>query len=187
MTLGRLRSSRKRQRAQPMLRQADVSGGPASSLELVDGFEPSTSPLPRECSTPELHEPADNPVVRPRPRSGASAEDPTQKARTSRARRLPAARTAVGQPIVPRKRGAGEGIRTLDIQLGKLTLYQLSYSRTQCFRAGRAARAASGWWVGLDSNQRRLSQRIYSPSPLTTRAPTHARALLALDPMLAPY
>src|SRR5918994_4769414 len=27
------------------------------------------------------------------------------------------------------------------------------------------------WWRGLDSNQRRLSQRIYSPSPLTTRAP----------------
>ena len=29
------------------------------------------------------------------------------------------------------------------------------------------------WWRGLDSNQRRLSQRIYSPSPLTTRAPLH--------------
>ena len=27
------------------------------------------------------------------------------------------------------------------------------------------------WWRGLDSNQRRLSQRIYSPPPLTTRAP----------------
>ncbi len=26
--------------------------------------------------------------------------------------------------------GAGEGTRTLDIQLGKLTLYQLSYTRT---------------------------------------------------------
>jgi hypothetical protein len=25
--------------------------------------------------------------------------------------------------------GAGKGIRTLDIQLGRLTLYQLSYSR----------------------------------------------------------
>src|SRR5690606_14253646 len=30
----------------------------ASTLELVDGIEPSTSPLPRECSTTELHEPA---------------------------------------------------------------------------------------------------------------------------------
>ena len=27
------------------------------------------------------------------------------------------------------------------------------------------------WWRGLDSNQRRRSQRIYSPSPLATRAP----------------
>ena len=25
-------------------------------MELMDGFEPSTSPLPRVCSTPELHE-----------------------------------------------------------------------------------------------------------------------------------
>ncbi len=28
-------------------------------------------------------------------------------------------------------------------------------------------------WAGLDLNQRRRSQRIYSPPPLTTRAPTH--------------
>jgi len=28
-----------------------------------------------------------------------------------------------------RKNGAGDGIRTRDIQLGKLTLYQLSYTR----------------------------------------------------------
>src|SRR5690606_12167788 len=61
--------------------------------------------------------------------------------------------------------GAGDGIRTRDIQLGKLTLYRLSYSRTQ-----RSARSRSGsrtlllpgpaarpsdWWAGLDSNQRR--------------------------------
>ena len=35
----------------------------------------------------------------------------------------------------------------------------------------RAARSpVRQWWRRLDSNQRRLSQRIYSPSPLTTRA-----------------
>jgi hypothetical protein len=71
-------------------------------LELVDGIEPSTSPLPRECSTPELHE-------------LALSEPALSSAR------------AFGPGIA----GAGDGIRTRDIQLGKLTLYQLSYSRTK--------------------------------------------------------
>src|SRR5271167_3590655 len=31
-------------------------------------------------------------------------------------------------------------------------------------------RCARGWW-GQDSNLRRQSQRVYSPSPLTTRTP----------------
>ena len=58
--------------------------------------------------------------------------------------------------------GAGDGIRTRDIQLGKLTLYQLSYSRA----GGAEPRSRAGdpthryrrllaWWAGLDSNQRR--------------------------------
>src|SRR5438445_5321686 len=44
--------------------------------------------------------------------------------------------------------GAGDGTRTRDIQLGRLELYQLSYSRSN---RGRA----SGWWRGKDSNLRR--------------------------------
>ena len=28
------------------------------------------------------------------------------------------------------------------------------------------------WWAGMDSNHRSLRRRIYSPFPLTTRAPT---------------
>ncbi len=32
-------------------------------------------------------------------------------------------------PAISTKTKAGKGIRTLDIQLGKLTLYQLSYAR----------------------------------------------------------
>ena len=37
------------------------------------------------------------------------------------------AATTTPPPAIPTK--AGKGIRTLDIQLGKLTLYQLSYAR----------------------------------------------------------
>src|ERR1041384_3440222 len=39
--------------------------------------------------------------------------------------------------------GAGEGARTLDIQLGRLTLYQLSYSR-ETVAAGGGARKPPG-------------------------------------------
>ncbi len=69
--------------------------------------------------------------------------------------------------------GAGDEIRTRDIQLGKLTLYQLSYSRISEVSSTKHYKCyLLAWWVGLDLNQRRRSQRIYSPSPLTTRAPT---------------
>ena len=47
----------------------------------------------------------------------------------------------------------------------------------------RSGKKRAGWWRGLDSNQRRLSQRIYSPSPLTTRAPLQA----ALNGAVAPF
>ena len=39
----------------------------------------------------------------------------------------PGTATTTPPPSIPTK--AGKGIRTLDIQLGKLTLYQLSYAR----------------------------------------------------------
>lgn len=38
----------------------------------------------------------------------------------------------------------------------------------------RAPDLGRRWWRRLDSNQRRLSQRIYSPSPLATRALLHS-------------
>ena len=38
----------------------------------------------------------------------------------------------------------------------------------------RIFRSEDEWWRELDLNQRRLSQRIYSPSPLTTRASLHS-------------
>ena len=45
----------------------------------------------------------------------------------------------------------------------KAAALPLSYTR------GRGS-VVTEWWRELDLNQRRLSQRIYSPSPLTTRA-----------------
>ena len=40
--------------------------------------------------------------------------------------------TTTPPPAISTKAKAGKGIRTLDIQLGKLTLYQLSYARDLC-------------------------------------------------------
>src|SRR3990172_6413058 len=40
---------------------------------------------------------------------------------------------------------------------------------------------ARKWWRGLDSNQRRLSQRFYRPSPLATRAPLRTAPRLAVE------
>ena len=40
--------------------------------------------------------------------------------------------TTTPPPAISTKAKAGKGIRTLDIQLGKLTLYQLSYARELC-------------------------------------------------------
>jgi hypothetical protein len=44
--------------------------------------------------------------------------------------------------------GAGDGIRTHDVQLGRLTLYQLSYSRSEPAPAGNRPEAISGGcWI----------------------------------------
>ena len=63
---------------------------------------------------------------------------------------------------------AGDGTRTRDIQLGRLTLYQLSYSRSLA-ESPPAARLPV-WW-GEDSNLRSITQQIYSLPPLATREP----------------
>src|SRR5690606_25528367 len=60
------------------------------------------------------------------------------------------------------KAGAGSGNRTRVFSLeGCCSTIEL-YPRT--------LNSIRQWWRKLDLNQRRLSQRIYSPSPLTTRA-----------------
>src|SRR6266542_6869397 len=48
--------------------------------------------------------------------------------------------------------GAGNGIRTRDIQLGRLTLYQLSYSRNllaprDLFPQGEVVTSSGGGWI----------------------------------------
>ena len=50
----------------------------------------------------------------------------------------------------------------------KAAALPLSYTGKRCRH-----RSYDEWWRELDLNQRRLSQRIYSPSPLTTRASLH--------------
>ena len=66
----------------------------------------------------------------------------------------------------------------------KAAALPLSYTRADIrFQS----RPGMYWWRGLDSNQRRHSQRVYSPSPLTTRAPLHqlpiSRVSVAGEPM----
>src|SRR5580704_10434325 len=58
---------------------------------------------------------------------------------------------------------AGDRVRTGDVQLGRLTLYQLSYSRV-------LALSRMAVWRVMDSNHRRHSRQIYSLLPLATRA-----------------
>ena len=40
------------------------------------------------------------------------------------------------------------------------------------------------WWWGMDSNQRTQRERIYSPSPLTTRPPHHQLFYSKLEPVI---
>jgi hypothetical protein len=60
--------------------------------------------------------------------------------------------------------GAGNGIRTRDIQLGRLTLYQLSYSRLGSLFHG-------GGWIRTNEGE---SRQIYSLLPLATWVPLRA-------------
>ena len=64
-------------------------------------------------------------------------------------------RTVKAKPSAVLKQ-AGEGTRTLDIQLGKLTLYQLSYTREVIAKRSKVGRGGEwAWGVGMPSGQRR--------------------------------
>src|SRR5713101_1683723 len=60
-------------------------------------------------------------------------------------------------PLSSCRRGAGNVIRTRDIQLGRLTLYQLSYSR--------GFRFPEWWWREKDSNLRRREPADLQSAP----------------------
>src|SRR6266508_6309343 len=69
--------------------------------------------------------------------------------------------------IPPEKSGAGNGVRTRDIQLGKLTLYQLSYARSGRLEYSESAAAGQRWsnvcpvdrWGGVRYDKPETEQR----------------------------
>ena len=122
---------------------------PGEFMEREKGFEPSTFCMASRCSTVELlpHQTDCVPLAadlccRPPPLS----------------RRSPPVSAADPR----RSSGAGNGIRTRDPQLGKLMLYQLSYSRSLrpflLTPSGLpAARLIRSWWAMQDLNLRLLA------------------------------
>ena len=102
------------------------------------------------------------------PGSGVRARSPSRpSARSGRCRGAGAEARRGVSPTAFRPTsfvGAGNGIRTRDIQLGRLTLYQLSYSRVpvrslRVSGGGRRIRTFEG-----------VSRQIYSLLPLAARA-----------------
>ena len=86
--------------------------------------------------------------------------------------------------------GAGDEVRTRDILLGRQVLYQLSYTRastqteayvTNSITTSLLKSYITYWWRGKDSNLRTLRERIYSPSPLTTRPPLQTEPAIMLN------
>ena len=73
--------------------------------------------------------------------------------------------------------GAGDEIRTRDIQLGRLSLYQLSYSRVP---GGRAA----GWRGGRTWRGR--GERIRTSDPLLPKQVRYQTALRPAEPRALP-
>ena len=73
------------------------------------------------------------------------------------------------------KNGAGEEARTLDPQLGRLVLYQLSYTRLIISKSGGA-----GWIRTIEG----IHRQIYSLLPLATREPRHIlmELVIGLEP-----
>ena len=91
-----------------------------------------------------------------------------------------AARRSSRRPALPtattRHRGAGEGIRTLDIQLGRLSLYQLSYSRAQATSGDDDVARRPTTMIHARSNTEHATRRCNLCSGRDTRALRHDHA-----------
>ena len=72
-----------------------------------------------------------------------------------------------------KKFGAENGTRTRHLQLGRLSLYRMSYFRIN-----------KNKWERKDSNLRRLSQQIYSLSHLTALELSHLCFVYASEPIV---
>src|SRR5678815_2509566 len=90
-------------------------------------------------------------------------------------------RSAIESRALRAEYGAGNGARTRDPQLGRLMLYQLSYSRSLPTKNSAAARCSSptaragiGGGEGRIRTSEAYRRQIYSLFPLTTREPPHA-------------
>lgn len=83
---------------------------------------------------------------------------------------LPAASIESVAPDTPegKESGAGEGIRTLDIYLGKVVLYQLSYSRSQDVRQPESRRTAIRLYAFGGTALKRYLQRFENRFPALT-------------------
>ena len=112
------------------------------------GFEPMTSSLPRTCSTPEPQQRACS--VSDARVGSSGAGDGNRTHATSM--------EGWGSTIElhPRPRGPSRVVVRRRLAVS-------SFLSASCL--GR-----SSWWGEQDSNLRRQSQRVYSPSPLTARA-----------------
>jgi hypothetical protein len=109
-------------------------------MELLKGLEPLTSPLPRECSTTELQEPNhthnkqngaefEDLFLNPRKLQTILSKDKKTPDRSKEGRVLLQLFLPIFRPFPVEKYGAEDETRTRDPQLGRLMLYQLSYSR----------------------------------------------------------
>jgi hypothetical protein len=139
----------------------------------MERIERSTSPLPRECSTTELHRPVVGRIV--------DSNGSFERVHSSFALRP--------RPI---RSGAGEGNRTLVISLegfcSTIELHPLglnlpgagSRSLPPVFLARFRLCAYILWWRGKDSNLRRQSRQIYSLLPLTAREPLPTKQAILL-------